>query len=156
MQLFPDLAAIGQLDLQVYCNEWLQRPLARDCGIAQIVVDSQLNMQVMLDEAGAVFRGDEVFIPIDEPLVSSLTVISQMPMNDAGYIARFGMHGTPHPAPWRQNPLPLVPVLPTAQTMLSGTVNGSATTTLWGVMLGTSSTRSKLPGTWPLGSKTSP
>jgi hypothetical protein len=68
LQLFPDLAAIDHSELQIYCDEWLQRPLARECGMAQIVIDGQFNMQVMLDEAGAVFHGDEVFIPIDELL----------------------------------------------------------------------------------------
>lgn len=68
LHLFPNLAAIGQADLQTYSNEWCQRPIARDYGMAQIVIDGQLNMQVMLDETGAAIYGDEVFIPIDEVL----------------------------------------------------------------------------------------
>src|SRR4051794_15578677 len=35
LQLFPDLAAIGPLELQVYCDEWLQRPVAQECGIVK-------------------------------------------------------------------------------------------------------------------------
>ena len=68
LHLFPELAAIGQSQLQAYCNEWLKRPLARGCGMAQIVIDRQLNMQVMLDESRVAFHGGEVFIPIDEVL----------------------------------------------------------------------------------------
>jgi hypothetical protein len=68
LHLFPDLAAIGQADLQVYCKEWVQRPIARDCGVAQIIVDEQRHMQVLLDQSLAIRHGGEVFVPIDELL----------------------------------------------------------------------------------------
>jgi hypothetical protein len=68
LQLFPDLAAIDRAQLQSYCHEWLQRPIARECGIAQIIVDDRRNMQVTLDETAAEFHGDHVFVPIDELL----------------------------------------------------------------------------------------
>lgn len=68
LQLFPGLATIDQKELQVYCDEWLQRPIARQCGLAQIIVDDQRNMQVMLDKAAAEIHGDHVFLPLDELL----------------------------------------------------------------------------------------
>jgi hypothetical protein len=68
LQLFPDLAAIGKNELQVNCNEWLERPIARECGLAQIIVDDQRNMQVTLDEAAAEIHGDLARLPLDELL----------------------------------------------------------------------------------------
>jgi hypothetical protein len=68
LQQFPDLAAIGQSDLQVYCNQWIQRPIARQGGLIQIIVDDQRRMQIMLDKAGAEIHGDHAFIPLDELL----------------------------------------------------------------------------------------
>jgi hypothetical protein len=68
LQLFPDLAAIGTTELQVLCDEWLQRPIARDCGIAQIIIDERRHMQVLVDRSGAALDGDYSFLPIDELL----------------------------------------------------------------------------------------
>jgi hypothetical protein len=68
LHLFPDLAAIEKAKLQVYCNEWLRRPVARDRGVAQIIVDDQRNLLVTLDDVCTAFDGDHVFIPIDELL----------------------------------------------------------------------------------------
>jgi hypothetical protein len=68
LQLFPDIAAIGRIELQDYCNEWFQRPIARACSIAQIVVDDQRHMQLLVDSGGERLDGDHVFIPIDELL----------------------------------------------------------------------------------------
>jgi hypothetical protein len=36
--LLPDVATIGQTKLQCYCDEWLQRPIAREFGIVQLNV----------------------------------------------------------------------------------------------------------------------
>jgi hypothetical protein len=68
LKLFPELALIDLTKLQVYCDEWLQRPIARECGIAQIVVDEQRHMQVLFDRSRAALKGDHAFIPIDELL----------------------------------------------------------------------------------------
>jgi hypothetical protein len=68
LHLFPELTAIGEKDLQVYCDEWLSRPMAREFGIAQIVVDERLLLTVNLDAERVGFVGDNVFIPIDELL----------------------------------------------------------------------------------------
>jgi hypothetical protein len=54
--------------LQVYCDEWLRRPIAREYGIAQITVDDKLMLAVNLDAERADFVGENVFIPIDELL----------------------------------------------------------------------------------------
>jgi RNase P subunit RPR2 len=68
LQLFPDLAAIGPKELQVYCDQWLKRPIARECGLAQIIIDDQRNMQVTLDKAAAEIHGDLARLPLDELL----------------------------------------------------------------------------------------
>jgi hypothetical protein len=68
LHLFPDLAAIGQEQLQVYCAEWLRRPMAREYGLAQIMVDDELLLHLSLAASGAVMYGDRAFIPIDELL----------------------------------------------------------------------------------------
>jgi hypothetical protein len=38
LKRLPDVAAIGQMKLQDYCNEWLTRPIARDFGISHLIV----------------------------------------------------------------------------------------------------------------------
>ena len=68
LQQFPDIAAIGQTELQAYCNQWIQRPIARQFGLSQIIVDDQRRMQIMLDKAGAEIHGEHAFIPLDELL----------------------------------------------------------------------------------------
>ena len=68
LQQFPDIAAIGQTELQAYCNQWIQRPIARQFGLSQIIVDDQRRMQIMLDKAGAEIHGDHAYLPLDELL----------------------------------------------------------------------------------------
>jgi hypothetical protein len=80
LQQFPDIAAIGHSELQEYCNQWVQRPIARQSGLAQIIVDDQRRMQIMLDKAGAEIHGDHAFIPLDE----LLSYIVDQHFTDAG------------------------------------------------------------------------
>lgn len=68
LNLFPELTAIGREKLQVYCDEWLRRPIAREFGIAQLFVDEQLMLAVYIDVNRAEFIDDNAFIPIDELL----------------------------------------------------------------------------------------
>ncbi len=68
LQQFPDLAAISQSELQAYCDQWIQRPIARQAGLVQIIVDAQRRMQILLDKAGAEIHDDQAFIPLDELL----------------------------------------------------------------------------------------
>lgn len=68
LHLFPDLTAIGPTELQVYCDEWVQRPIAHERGIAQIIIDERRHMQVLFDGSTAALSGDHAFIPIDELL----------------------------------------------------------------------------------------
>jgi hypothetical protein len=37
LHLFPKLVAIGQQQLQAYCNEWLQRPIAHQYDVSEII-----------------------------------------------------------------------------------------------------------------------
>jgi hypothetical protein len=62
----PDVAAIEQAQLQVYCDEWVKRPLARKLGIAHFVVDSGRMLQAVLDADRAAIIGVDVYIPFDE------------------------------------------------------------------------------------------
>jgi hypothetical protein len=66
LNLIPEVAAIGQPQLQEYCSQWLDRPLARQYGIAQLAVDDRLGLTVNLDAQRAEFVGDRALIPIDE------------------------------------------------------------------------------------------
>jgi hypothetical protein len=68
LQHFPEIVAIGQSELQTYCDQWLRRPIARQFGLVQIIVDDQGRMQVMLNQDGAELHGDHAFIPLDELL----------------------------------------------------------------------------------------
>lgn len=68
LHLFPDLAAISQLQVQVYCAEWLQRPVAKEYEVAQIIVDHELMLHVSLESRQAVHAGEHTFLPIDELL----------------------------------------------------------------------------------------
>ena len=45
----PDVAAIGRAKLQDYCNEWLERPIARQFGITHLIVGSDLMLTVNLN-----------------------------------------------------------------------------------------------------------
>ncbi|MCI0333794.1 MAG: hypothetical protein L0228_11300 [Planctomycetes bacterium] len=65
LQAFPELVAIGRQQLQRYCDEWANRPIAREFGIAQVFVDDELLLSVHLD---ARQTGDIVIIHLDELL----------------------------------------------------------------------------------------
>lgn len=66
--LLPDVATIGQAKLQVFCDQWLRRPLAHEYGISQLAVGGDLKLTVNLDPSRAEFVGDRVFFPVDELL----------------------------------------------------------------------------------------
>lgn len=66
LHLFPELTAIGQKDLQVYCDEWLKRPIARHSPLKQIVVDEQLMISLHVSRDAQI--GTQAFIPMDELL----------------------------------------------------------------------------------------
>jgi hypothetical protein len=68
LHLFPELAAIGQEQLQLYCDEWLRRPIAREYALAQIMVDDRLLLYISVDTTGPIMHGDRAFIPIDQLL----------------------------------------------------------------------------------------
>jgi hypothetical protein len=64
--LLPDVATIGQTKLQGYCDEWLQRPVARQYGVAQINVRADLRTEVLLDAHCVDASEDTPFIPLGE------------------------------------------------------------------------------------------
>jgi hypothetical protein len=64
----PDVAAIGRAKLQDYCNQWLERPIAREFGISHLIVGSDLMVTVNLDLGRVEFVDDRAFIPICELL----------------------------------------------------------------------------------------
>jgi hypothetical protein len=64
--LIPDVAAIGLVKLQGYCDEWLQRPIAREHGVAQLNVRRDLSLEALLDAEDAERVDSRVFIPLDE------------------------------------------------------------------------------------------
>jgi hypothetical protein len=67
--LLPDIANIGREKLQAYCDEWLQRPVAREFGCADLIIGSDLRLTVNLDGERAEFvDSDRVFLPLDELL----------------------------------------------------------------------------------------
>ena len=68
LHLFPELLQIGRQQLQVYCNEWLQRPIAREYALSQITIDDDLLMHISVDASGPLMSGDRAFIPIDQLL----------------------------------------------------------------------------------------
>jgi hypothetical protein len=68
LHLFPKLAAIGQLRLQDYCNEWLARPLLQKCGLTHIDVSHELLLSLNVNPARADQVGDAMFVPIDQLL----------------------------------------------------------------------------------------
>jgi hypothetical protein len=64
----PDVADIGRTQLQVYCNEWLQRPIAQQFGISHLIVGSNLLLTVNLDAARAEVVENQTVVPICELL----------------------------------------------------------------------------------------
>jgi hypothetical protein len=68
LKRLPDVAALGRMKLQDYCNEWLQRPIARKFGISHLIVGADLMLTVNLDLQRANVAGTRTFIPICELL----------------------------------------------------------------------------------------
>src|SRR5437016_1793845 len=68
LHFIPDLRAIGQPQLQAYCDEWLQRPIAREFAVAQIRVNHDLMLHINLELQPIVHGDERVFLPIDELL----------------------------------------------------------------------------------------
>lgn len=68
LRLFPELAAIGDEQLQVYCDEWLQRPIAKQYAVAQITIDADLLLQINLELHVPVQQGEQILLPSDELL----------------------------------------------------------------------------------------
>ena len=64
----PDVATIGRAKLQDYCDQWLERPIAREFGISHLIVGSDLLLTVNLDAGSVDFVGNRTFIPICELL----------------------------------------------------------------------------------------
>jgi hypothetical protein len=64
--LLPEVAAIGRQKLQVYCNEWLQRQIAREFAVTHLIVGDDLALTVNIDDSRARFSDEKAFIPIDE------------------------------------------------------------------------------------------
>src|SRR5947207_122483 len=64
----PDVAAIGRAKLQDYCNDWLERPIARQFGITHLIVGSDLMLTVNVDLDKVEFIDNRAFIPIWELL----------------------------------------------------------------------------------------
>jgi hypothetical protein len=62
----PDVAAIGRAKLQDYCDEWLQRPIARQFGVTHLIVGGDLLLTVNIDDKRARFVEDRVVVPLDE------------------------------------------------------------------------------------------
>ncbi len=62
----PDVATIGRMKLQDYCDQWLQRPIAREFGISHLIVGSDLLLTVNLDASRVDFVDNRAFIPICE------------------------------------------------------------------------------------------
>src|SRR4051794_19941768 len=64
--LLPDIAAIGQTQLQTYCDQWLQRPIAWEFGITHLIVGADLLLTANVDAEQVTTVGESIFIPIDE------------------------------------------------------------------------------------------
>jgi hypothetical protein len=64
----PDVASIGREQLQDYCNEWLERPIACEFGISHLIVGSDLMLTVNLDLGSVEVVDNRPFIPICELL----------------------------------------------------------------------------------------
>jgi hypothetical protein len=68
LTLIPDVAAIGQMKLQGYCDEWLKRPIAREYGFVQLNVTRDLVLEALVEECRVKFVGDRALLPFDELL----------------------------------------------------------------------------------------
>jgi hypothetical protein len=63
LQLMPEIAAIGYERLQVYCDEWLKRPIAKQFGVVQLVLTQDLVLQVLLDENHTQMVDGHAYVP---------------------------------------------------------------------------------------------
>jgi hypothetical protein len=66
LQLMPEISAIGYEQLQNYCNKWLQRPIAKQFGVVQLMLTRELVLQVLLDENHTQMVDGHAYVPIDE------------------------------------------------------------------------------------------
>jgi hypothetical protein len=67
--LVPEIAAIGQERLQRSCDEWRERPLAKQLGCADSIVGADRMLTVNIDLAVAQkVQSDQVFLPLNELL----------------------------------------------------------------------------------------
>src|SRR5437879_694706 len=67
LSLLPELAAIGRTQLQLYCNDWLRRPVAQEFGVSFLAVQPDLTLAVNIDPNRSQIVGEDLaFIPIDE------------------------------------------------------------------------------------------
>jgi hypothetical protein len=57
----PDVAAIGRVKLQEYCNEWHKRPVAREYGVSHLIVGDNLLLTIRNTSPGGEIA------PIDLP-----------------------------------------------------------------------------------------
>jgi hypothetical protein len=62
----PEVAAIEQSQLQVYCDEWVKRPLAQKLGIAHFEVHRGKMLQIILEAKRAAIIGSDPYLPLDE------------------------------------------------------------------------------------------
>jgi hypothetical protein len=68
LRRLPDVAAVGRARLQDYCDQWLQRPIAREFGISHLIVGDNLLLTLNLDAERADIDAGRAFIPICELL----------------------------------------------------------------------------------------
>jgi hypothetical protein len=79
LTLLPDVATLGHDQLQRYCIDWLQRPIARHWGMVQLNVASDLDLQVLIDERRMESVGSLPVVPIDKLSAISSTSASPTP-----------------------------------------------------------------------------
>jgi hypothetical protein len=66
LSLYPELTAIGREQMQLYCDEWVQRPIAKQFGIAQVVADDSLRLYISVVSIARFLDGHQIVLPIDE------------------------------------------------------------------------------------------
>jgi hypothetical protein len=68
LKRLPDVAAIGRTKLQSYCDEWLQRPIAREFGVSHLIVGSDLMLMANVNLKSVESTENGIFVPICELL----------------------------------------------------------------------------------------
>ncbi len=64
----PQLAAIGQQQLALYCAEWLATPLAREFAVVGIDISDDLRFNVLINLQHKTEDGETLIVPFDEML----------------------------------------------------------------------------------------